>query len=179
MDQATSDLAGLSLDLFLFESIDELDGGEEADPLVMVLDRLDAERRGDVGFAGAGTSDQDDIVSILEERAAMELADERLIDFAAGKVEAVEIAIGREAGCLELIGRRADLPLCHLGFEELGQDRHGGFGSRRALLGQVPDGLCHAEHLEAGQHDHKRAAGRVMTHDAPPLPGAERRSARH
>jgi hypothetical protein len=50
-----------------------------------------------VRFARAGTSDQDDVVSVLQELAAVKLADERFIDLAAGEVEPGEIAIVREA----------------------------------------------------------------------------------
>ena len=67
VDEAAGDLAGLSLGLLLFEGVDELDGGEEADPPVMMLDGVDAESRGDVGLAGTGTADQDDVVRVVEE----------------------------------------------------------------------------------------------------------------
>jgi hypothetical protein len=87
------DLSGLSLDLFLFEGVDEFDGREEANPLVVVFDGLDAEGRGDVGFARARTSDQNNVVSVLEKLATIELAVERFIDLAAGEVEAVEVAV--------------------------------------------------------------------------------------
>jgi len=46
--EALGELPGLSLGLFLFERVDELDGGEEADLLSMMLDSLDPERRGDM-----------------------------------------------------------------------------------------------------------------------------------
>ena len=59
---------GLALKLFcLFESVDEFDGGEEADALAMMLDRLDADRGGEMRLARAGAADQDDIVRILQE----------------------------------------------------------------------------------------------------------------
>ena len=47
-------LAGLPLVLFLFESVDQFNGGEEADALAMVLDRLDADRGGEMRLARAG-----------------------------------------------------------------------------------------------------------------------------
>ena len=61
MSEPAGDLAGLSLRLLLFDGVDEFDGGEEADPPVMMLDGLDAESRGDVGLASTGTVDQDDV----------------------------------------------------------------------------------------------------------------------
>ena len=48
------DLAGFALKLLLFESVDEFDGGEEADALAVMLDGLDAERRREMGFPRAG-----------------------------------------------------------------------------------------------------------------------------
>lgn len=56
MDQAAGDLPGLSLSLFLLQSIDQLDGGEEADALFVMLDGLHAKRGGDVGFTRARRS---------------------------------------------------------------------------------------------------------------------------
>jgi hypothetical protein len=52
--QPGGDLSWLALKLLLFESVDEFDGGEEADALAMMLDRLDADRRGEMRLAGAG-----------------------------------------------------------------------------------------------------------------------------
>src|SRR3546814_1407470 len=71
----------------------------------MMLDGLNAQCRGDMGLAGARTADQHDIVGDVDKVAAVKLPDQRLIDLAAGKVEAGEIAIGREPRHLELIGR--------------------------------------------------------------------------
>ena len=59
----------------------------------MVLDGLDADRRGEMRLARAGAADQDDIVGVFQKVAAMELTCERLVDLAAGEVEAGEIAI--------------------------------------------------------------------------------------
>src|SRR5271154_4490330 len=99
------DLAWFALKLLLFESVDEFDGGKEPDALAVMLDGLDADRRGEVRFACAGAADQDDIVGVFQELAAMELTRERLVDLAAGEVEAGKIAIVREASGLELVGR--------------------------------------------------------------------------
>src|SRR3546814_1314621 len=69
VDQTIGDLPGSSQGLFLFEGIDQFDRGEEADPLSMMLDGLDTERRGDVGLSGAGTTDQHDIVGAVDKLA--------------------------------------------------------------------------------------------------------------
>jgi hypothetical protein len=42
------DLAWFALKLLLFESVDEFNGGEEADALAMMLDGLDADRGGEM-----------------------------------------------------------------------------------------------------------------------------------
>src|ERR1700690_1873651 len=113
------DLSWFALKLLLFESVDEFNGGEEADALAMVLDRLDADRGGEMRLPRAGAADQDDIMGVIQELAAVELTRERLVDLAAGEVEAGEIAIVREAGGLELIGRRSHLPVRRLRLQEL------------------------------------------------------------
>jgi hypothetical protein len=46
-------LAGLPLALFLFEGVDEFDGGEAPDTLAVMFDGLDADRRGEVRLARA------------------------------------------------------------------------------------------------------------------------------
>lgn len=69
--RAARDLGGLPLVLFHFERIDEINGREEADTLFMVLDGLDANRRGEMRLARAGPADQDGVVSVLQELAAM------------------------------------------------------------------------------------------------------------
>ena len=107
-------------------------------------------------------------MGVFQELAAMELTREGLVDFAAGEVEAGEIAIVRKAGGLELIGRRSHLPVGRLRLQELRQDRQRCLEGRRPLLGQLADGLSHAGHFETAQHDDDRAGGGIMTHDAPP-----------
>ncbi len=84
----------------MFESVDEFDGGEEADALAVMLDGLDTDRRGEMRFPRAGAADQDDIVGVFQELASVELTCERLVDLTAGEVEAGEIAIVRKAGGL-------------------------------------------------------------------------------
>jgi hypothetical protein len=64
----------------LFESVDEFDGGEEPDALVVMLDGLDADRRGEMRLPRAGAADQVDVVSVLQELASVELSRERLVD---------------------------------------------------------------------------------------------------
>ena len=105
VSEPAGDLPGLALGLLLLERIDELDGGEDADPLAVLFDGLDAQGGGDVGFACARAANQNDVVSVFQDLAPMELANERFVDLAAGELEAAEVAVGREAGGLELVGR--------------------------------------------------------------------------
>src|SRR6202165_3799324 len=99
------DLAGFALKLLLFESVDEFDGGEEPDALAVMLDGLDADRGGEMRLPRAGAAAQGAIVRLFQELASVELAQQRLVDLAAGEVEASKIAIVREASGLELVGR--------------------------------------------------------------------------
>lgn len=72
--------------------------------LVVVRNGLDADGRGDMGLSRARATNENDVVGVIKEVAAVELADQHLVDLTAGKVEAVEIAIGRKACRLQLIG---------------------------------------------------------------------------
>src|SRR5882757_6747726 len=126
------DLAGSALKLLLFESVDEFDGGKEPYALAVMLDGLDADRGGEMRLARAGAADQDDIVGVFQDLAAMELTRERLVDLAAGEVEAGEIAIVWKAGGLELIGRRSHLSVGRLRFQKLRQDGQRRLKGRRA-----------------------------------------------
>ncbi|PNQ00324.1 hypothetical protein A8G00_17785 [Sphingobium sp. SA916] len=177
VDEPVGDLPGAPLGLFLFEGVDQLDRGEEADALAVMLDSLNTQRRGDMGFAGARAADQHHIVGDIDKVASMQLAHQRLIHLAAGKVEARQIPIGREPRDLELIGHGPDLSFGRFGFQQLGEDRHRRLEGRRSLLHQIGHSLIHAGHFQAAQHDDEGAGGGIMTHDG--SPGAGHRSVRH
>src|ERR1700679_4024280 len=151
--EASRNLAGLPLVLFLFESVDQLDGREEPYALAVMLDGLDADCCGEMRLACAGAADQDDIVSVLQELATVELANKRLVDLAAGEVEAGEVAVVRKASGFELIGGRPHLSIGRLRLQELRQDRQRALERRGALFGQFANGLGHAVHLKGPQHD--------------------------
>lgn len=63
-----------------------------------------------------------------------------------------------------MIGDGANLALGHLGLQQLGQDGDGRIKGRSPLLDKVRDGLGHAIHLQATQHDDDGCAGGIMTH---------------
>jgi hypothetical protein len=68
----------------------------------MVLDRLNAQGRGDVGLAGSWAADQNDIVRAVDEVALVQAADHGFIDLAGGEGEAGQVLAGREASRLDL-----------------------------------------------------------------------------
>src|ERR1700692_2963269 len=117
--ESRRDLAGFALKLLLFESVDEFDGGEEPYALAVMLDGLDTDRCSEMRLPRAWAADQDDIVGVFQELAAVELTRERLVDLTGGEVEAGKIAIVRKAGGFELIGRRSHLPVGRLRLQEL------------------------------------------------------------
>jgi hypothetical protein len=123
LEQAFGQLPSLVGRLFLFQRIDQIDGGEEAYFPAVVLDSLDAKGGGDVAFPGAGPTDQHDVVGAVHEVAAVELTHQSFVDLAGGKVEAGQVLVSREAGGLDLIGDRADLALGHFCLEQLGEHR--------------------------------------------------------
>jgi hypothetical protein len=102
---------GRVLRLLLLKSVDQLDGREEPDPLVVMLDDLDTGCGRDMGLVRAGTADQNDVVGFVEELAAMELTHQRLVELTADEVEAVQITVGGKACRLSLVVGRADFPL--------------------------------------------------------------------
>jgi hypothetical protein len=70
-----------------------------------------------MGFAGAGTADQDGIALLGDEAAAGEIIDQGLIDGSALELEVVEILGKWPLGDGELVLDRAGLLLIDLGVE--------------------------------------------------------------
>ena len=89
--------------LFCFQRIDEFNGREESDAFPMVLDGLDADGGGQMRLACSWPANQDGVMSILQELAAVKLANEGFIDLATGKIEACEIPIVRKACGFKLV----------------------------------------------------------------------------
>src|SRR5512133_1824415 len=112
------DLPRFANRLLLLERVDELDGVEEAHAHAMMLDRLHPDCGGEMRLAGSGSAHQHDVVPLLDELTAMQLAYERLVHCALREVESGQIAVGREARDLHLIGDRAHVALGGLGLEQ-------------------------------------------------------------
>jgi hypothetical protein len=124
LGQAFRDLACFALGLFLFEGVDQFNGGEEADFPAVVLDGLDAEGRRDMGLARARAADQDHVLSPVDELAAMQSPAGGFVDLAGGEVEARDVFIGREAGGLHVIGDGTDLAFGQLRLQQLRQPHY-------------------------------------------------------
>ena len=58
------DLPGIALGLLLDQGVDQIDGIEEAH-LLAVVDQSGSQSDGDMGFAGAGPSHQNDVVRLI------------------------------------------------------------------------------------------------------------------
>src|SRR5947208_4762163 len=76
------DLARLALMLLLLKGVDEFHRREEPDALAVVLDGLDADGGGEMGLSCPRPADQDGVMGVRQELAAMQLANERLVDLA-------------------------------------------------------------------------------------------------
>jgi len=68
---AIGDLAYFVQGFFLFESIDQIDSSEEARFFTMMRNGLDRQSCCNISFACPGTSNEHDVVSIIDERAGV------------------------------------------------------------------------------------------------------------
>ena len=117
--QTLGDLAGFAVSLFLFERINELDGGVKADLLAVMLDSLNAKGCRDVRLARARSADQHDVLSAVQELSPVMLANQGLVDIARREVEPGQVLVDGEAGRLDLIGDRSHFPFRSFRFEKL------------------------------------------------------------
>src|SRR4051812_1021609 len=115
MRQTMRRVPRLAAGLLELQGVHELYGGEEAHAASMMLKGLHAEGRGQMRFAGARSADQHDVVCLLHELAAMELAHQGFVRNALAKVEACQVAVSGEARNLHLIRDGAHLALGEFG----------------------------------------------------------------
>jgi hypothetical protein len=73
-------------------------------------------------LAGAGSADQHSVALFGEKVAARQIADQRLVDWCADKVELVDVFGQRQLGDGQLILDRARLLLGDLGAEQIADD---------------------------------------------------------
>ena len=99
-------LPRVALALCVAEPCDPFGGGRERDALAGQAGP-DAERDRQVGLAGAGRAEQDDVLPAVQEVELAEVLDHLLLDRALeGEVELLERLSGREAGGLDACSRR-------------------------------------------------------------------------
>lgn len=101
----------------------------------------------DVGFAGAWTANENDVLRVIQEPAAMQRLDLAFGDSAFLELEASKITIGRELGNLHLQVDRTYLAFSDLGLYELIEELTGLLKCGRCLLGKRCDGTRHAMEL--------------------------------
>ena len=108
--------------LLLLELIDQIDQVEEAPPGAGADDR-----RGDsdaqMGFAGAGSADEDCVALGVQEGAGGEFTNLSFIDWRIGEDERVDIFEDRELGPADTIADRAGLPVGAFGPDQAGDER--------------------------------------------------------
>ncbi|VTY39042.1 Uncharacterised protein [Xylophilus ampelinus] len=161
--QAAGNPSGLALCLLLLQRIDQVDRRVEPHALGVPRDTCHANGGPQVRFPGAGPADQNHVVRILGELATGQLMDQLGVHRRAGEVEAREVAVHRELGCMHLVIHRTHATVGALGLQQLLDEPsrvvqiHLG-----ALFGQVAPGTCHAVQTKLLEfHDD-------VTHGAPP-----------
>src|SRR5215472_11268964 len=112
-DATLSPVAGLCL-----EPIDEIDHIVEA-TAGAIADTTSRDSDGQMGLAGAGAADQNDITLLGDEAAAGEVVDERLVERRAFELEVVDILGEWKLGDGELVFDRSRLLLADLGGEQI------------------------------------------------------------
>lgn len=70
----------------------------------MFANCLDPQRCRQMRLARTGAADEDQIVRGIQKRQRVELPHQAFIDLRFGKVESLQIAVGREARCCHLVG---------------------------------------------------------------------------
>ena len=150
LDQLTGEIAGASLLFLPLQLVDQINGVVEAHALALV-DGGDTQSCRDVSFSGAGAADQDQIVRGRHEGGGRQLLDLRLRQRGFGPFDAGQVAMHREAGCLELVAQTADLAIGEFGFDQPVQP---GFGLHRpawALSQQLAPRRGHAVEMQRAE----------------------------
>ena len=93
--QLLDDLPGVSLGLLCDQGIDQIDGVVEPNPLTPI-DQVGPQGDGDVRFAGAGSTDEDDVVRVVGELARAERVDLRFRDGRSAMIEGGKVLVVRE-----------------------------------------------------------------------------------
>ena len=106
---------------FGFEPIDEIDGGEEAAARAGA-DAASRDGDGEMGLAGSGAADQDDVALLGDEAAAGEIAHQALVDRRVLEGEVVDVLGERQLGDRHLVFDRARLLFRDLGLQKVADE---------------------------------------------------------
>ena len=132
---------------FLFQLIDQVDQVEEAPPGAGADDRRghgDAQ----MGFAGAGSANEDRIALSVQEGACGEFSNLPFIDRRIGEGERVDIFEDRELGSADAIADRAGLPMRALGPDQAGDEGIDLVAPGKTLAGNLVEAGAHAVKLQ-------------------------------
>jgi hypothetical protein len=100
--------------LLLFQLVDQVDGIAEAHPLAQ-MDGGCPQGGGEMGLAGAGPADQDQIARLAQEGGGGQLLDLGLLQGRLGPVEPEQVAVDREVRGRELVAQPAGMAVGLLG----------------------------------------------------------------
>src|SRR5271154_3170258 len=103
-----------------------------------------------MGFAGAGSADEDRIALGVEEGAGGEFAHLALINRRIGEDELVEVFEDWELGSADAIADRAGLPVGALGPEQAGDEGIELVAPGKGLAGDLVEAGAHAVELQFG-----------------------------
>ena len=117
-------------------------------PLARSADDGRGDADAEMGFAGAGSADEDRVALGVEEDAGGEFANLALIDRRIGEDELVEVLEDRELGAADAIADRARLPVGALGPDQAGDERMDLIAPGQALAGDLIEAGAHAVELE-------------------------------
>jgi len=137
VEQTGGEFARLAVALFGVELVDEVDNAVEARTLAL-QDHVAGESCGQVGFPGAGSTDEHDVARRGEVLPGVELADLGLVHHRFAEVEGIQVPRHGEAGQAQLVLVRAGLTISHFRLQQL--RKPGGRGKlllaqrRQALL---------------------------------------------
>ena len=112
---------GATVAAFGFETIDEIDGIEEARSGA-VADDVGGDGDGQVRLAGSGSADKDGIAPLCQESSLMQTTNQRLVYRRDGEFEAVEVLHLRQPGNAKAVPGGAALTFRGFCIEEHGQD---------------------------------------------------------
>jgi hypothetical protein len=133
--------------LFALQLVHEVDGVVEAHAFAAV-DGSPPQGCGQVGFAGAGAADQDQVMRGRHEGCAGQLLDLRLRQGRFGPIKPGQIAVYRKARDLELVAQAADLAIGELGLDHAVEQCLGLHGPPGSLGEPLVPGGGHAVEVQ-------------------------------